>query len=147
MKELILATTLFFNSTIGYQNPNNVSEFYTSGVGDKLIHQDYYPNTAFAVISIPFTFRSNRFNEPLNAGYYQLEPVIANDIPTVINIRQIGKVVGQVTVIDYKRTNYDRNKAFADIQMINNGRMAQITLQCYNYEIYGIIEMVNVVPE
>lgn len=146
MFRVLIIANLIAPCVIAFQNPNNVSEFYTSGVGDKLEHQTYYNNTGFAVVSIPFTFRSNNYNPPLDAGYYEVEPVIQSEIPTKILLRQIGKIKGVVTVIDYNVLNYERDKPAADVTLIDDGRKAQLTLKSSKYEIFAIIEFNNITP-
>lgn len=142
----ILCLALILNGIIGFQNPNNPSEFYTSGLPDKTVHQTYYRNTAFAVLSIPFNFKFNQFNKQLIAGYYELQPIYENEEPVIINLRQLGKVVGSITVIDYKTIDYIRSRPDAEISFVDNGRKAMITLKNQNLEIYGIIDIVNRVP-
>lgn len=142
----IIALSLILNGLVGFQNPNDVSEFYTSGLDDKTVRQTYYNNTAFAVLSIPFNFMYNQFNKQLIAGYYELQPIYQNEEPVFINFRQLGKVVGSVSVIDFKEIHYVRSKPTADISFVDNGRKAMITLKNQNLEIYGIIDIVNRVP-
>ncbi|MEW5822486.1 MAG: hypothetical protein AB1782_19990 [Cyanobacteriota bacterium] len=146
MLGILLAASLTLKGIIGFQNPNNVSEFYTSGIGEKKVNQEYYNDTGFAVLSIPFAYRYNNYNDFLPGGYYQLQPIYENEVPTQINLRQTGKVVGIITVCDYKELSYEKENPSATIEMINHGKMAQITLKTQKHEIYAIIEMVNIVP-
>lgn len=146
MFEAFLIANLIAPCVIAMQNPNNTSEFYTSGLDDKVVNQTYYNTTGFAVVSIPFVFRSNNYNPPLDAGFYELEPIIVNEIPTMINLRQIGKIKATVTVVDYNMLNYEREKPSAIVKLIDNGTKAEITLMCSKFEIFGIVEFNNIIP-
>lgn len=146
MFEAFILANLIAPCLIAMPNPNNISEFYTSGIDDKVVNQTYYNTTGFAVVSIPFVFRSNNYNLPLDAGYYELEPVIVNEIPTMINLRQVGKIKATVTVVDYKMLTYEREKPAANVQLIEDGRKAEISLKYSKFEIFGIIVFNNIAP-
>lgn len=147
MFEVFILSNILVPAVLAYQNPNNPSQFYTSGIGDKVDHQIYYNNTAFAVLSIPFKFKSNNYNPELDAGFYQLEPVIVDDKPTCINMRQLGEIKAVVSVIDYKLLNYDRKEAVATVTLIENGTKAEINLKYSKFDISAIIEVYNITPE
>lgn len=146
MIKLVLLSSIFLEGLIGFQNPNKVSDFYTSGIDDKTVNQEYYPPSSYAVVSFPFNFRTNNFNDPLPAGHYQLVPVYKNEIPALIKVRRTGEIVGIITVVDFKELTYIKTKPDASIELINHGKMAQVKLKSDKFEIFGLIEMVDLVP-
>jgi hypothetical protein len=143
MIELILILNIISKDVLGFEHPNHPGEFYTSGVGDKRIYNQYHADSFFALAVIPQKFRYNLYYEPLPAGYYLLEPVFNNGIPTQINFRQKGNIMGTASVVDYKELSYYKEKPSANILIINNGQMAQINLKQGNYEIQALVKLLN----
>lgn len=148
MLKIIIVSSLILHSVVGFRDEYDPSKFYNSGweYGDDAAPHQFYNSTGFAVLSLPFNFKYNNYNDPLPAGYYQLEPIITDNKPVQINLRKVGKVVGTITIIDYKILSYKKSSPSASLEMINNGTMAQISLLYDKYELHGIVELFDGVP-
>ena len=115
------------------------SRLYSSGLGDKDPTTNDRPGSAFALLRIPIKFRLNDLNNPLKEGFYELQPIFVNNKPIKINFRQNGKLLGSISVVDFNIIDYSRKSAIAEINIINNNKMGEISLKVDKYEIFAII--------
>ena len=116
------------------------STIYSSGLDDKETTKNLLPASSFALLRIPVKFKVNEFSKPLREGFYELQPIFNKNIPIKINFRQVGKIIGSATVVDYKVLKSKRKNAIAEFNNLNNSNMAQINLKIDKYEIYAIIK-------
>lgn len=145
MLSILLASAIVINSVTTDTYDSSPSEFYNSGLDfcDDCGPRIYTPPTREAIVSIPFSFKFNGYNEPLNAGFYQLEPVYKNEQPVLINLKQHGKTIGTITVIDFEKLSYCKQFTSAKVELINNEKMAQISLMDKTFVIHSLIERVD----
>jgi hypothetical protein len=146
MIELLLTLSILSKSVIGFEHPNHPGDFYTSGVGEKRQTYEYYLKSGFALLIMPSKFSCNAYDPPLPAGHYLLEPLSSGEVPSEINFRRNGKVVGTATIVDYKELSYQKSSPSANIEIINNGRMAQINLIYDRYELYALVNLHSRLP-